>query len=256
MERCRERYELALKRDKEVEKQFKREFHAYDFYYDTLMKLFKRRLLITDAPELEVKQITDPYQNQSERPSVWEDPPPLNAELDLPEGLSMDLWDKLVELRDKKIQLEQETFLAYNRFTELQVLVQSILDESERIRLETDKLSSDLEQFLDYKFHMAYNVESLFELKQGQVEIAQAPVVTDYSDAVLIHRNSVERLNDSIISLGKAKVEALKEIKEYRRGIHANEWYLHSFLIHRKGKTKCLISRPKTQSFAPAIFSY
>jgi hypothetical protein len=222
LERCREEYEQVLKRDKEVEKQFKREFHAYDFYYDSLMKLFKRRLLVSDA-DLDQKQITNPYAAK-EKSNVWEDPPPLKIELDLPEGLSADLWLKLVELRDKKIQLEQETFLAFNRFSEMQILVQAVLDESERIRIETDKLSSDLNQFTDYKFHMTYNIESLFEMKQGQVEITQAPVVTDYSDAVLIHRKEVERLNESIIALGKAKVEALKEIKEYRRGIHSNEW--------------------------------
>lgn len=212
-----------MKRDKEVEKQFKREFHAYDFYYDSLMKLFKRRLLVSDA-DLDQKTVTNPYK-QNEKSNVWEDPPPLNIELDLPEGLSSDLWTKLVELRDKKIQLEQETFLAYNRFSEMQILVQAVLDESERIRVETDKLSSDLNQFMDYRFHMSYNIESLFSMKQGQVEIPQAPVVTDYSDAVLIHRNCVERLNESIIGLGKAKVDALKEIKEYRRGIHGNEWF-------------------------------
>lgn len=57
-----------------------------------------------------------------------------------------------------------------------------------------------------------------------QVEIPQAPVVTDYSDAVLIHRSVVEKLNESIGGLGKAKVDALREMKEYRKGIHALEW--------------------------------
>ena len=49
--------------------------------------------------------------------------------------------------------------------------------------------------------------------------------MTDYSEAVLIHRSNVEKLNDSIISVGNGKVEALKEMKEYRKGIHALEWY-------------------------------
>jgi cilia- and flagella-associated protein 43 len=49
-------------------------------------------------------------------------------------------------------------------------------------------------------------------------------VVTDYSGSSLIHRSVVEKLNDNIISLGQSKVEALKEMKEYRKGIHALEW--------------------------------
>ena len=57
-----------------------------------------------------------------------------------------------------------------------------------------------------------------------QVEVPQAPVVTDYTDAVLIHRGVVERLNENIVALGGAKVDALKEMKDYRKGIHALEW--------------------------------
>lgn len=88
----------------------------------------------------------------------------------MPEGLSVDLWNKLVELRERKIASERECRMAYNRFQEMQTLVQAVLDESERIRNETEKLTSDLNQFLEYKFHNTYNVESLFELKQGQVK--------------------------------------------------------------------------------------
>ena len=51
-------------------------------------------------------------------------------------------------------------------------------------------------------------------------------MVTDYSDAVLINRNIIEQLNKIILNLGNSKIEALKEIKEYRKGISALEWYI------------------------------
>ncbi|KAJ3215758.1 Cilia- and flagella-associated protein 43 [Clydaea vesicula] len=231
LERCREEYEQVMKKDKEMDKIFKKEFHNYDFYFDNLMKLFKKRetqatlnLESDDSIQDHNKLvIINPF-SQIEKSSVWEDPLPLNIEVDLPEGISMELWQKLVELRDRKIALEKEVFIAFNRFQEMQTLVQAVLDESERIKQETDVLTSDLNQFLEYKFHSTYNVENLFQLKQGQVEISQEPVVTDYSDAVLIHRGQVERLNESIAGLGKSKVDALKEMKEYRKGIHALEW--------------------------------
>jgi hypothetical protein len=60
------------------------------------------------------------------------------------------------------------------------------------------------------------------------VEVPQAPVVTDHSDAILIHRGVVEKLNEVITTLGHAKVDALREMKEYRKGIHALEWYTFS----------------------------
>ncbi len=43
MERSKEEYELLLKKDKDLDRQFKKEFHGYDFYYDSLLKLFKKR---------------------------------------------------------------------------------------------------------------------------------------------------------------------------------------------------------------------
>jgi len=48
--------------------------------------------------------------------------------------------------------------------------------------------------------------------------------VTDYSDAVLINRRIIEQLNEIILNLGHSKIEALKEMKEYRKGISALEW--------------------------------
>jgi len=41
---------------------------------------------------------------------------------------------------------------------------------------------------------------------------------------VLIDRSFVGAINDHIIDLATAKVEALKEMKDYSKGIHALEW--------------------------------
>lgn len=49
-------------------------------------------------------------------------------------------------------------------------------------------------------------------------------MVTDYTDAILLHRSAVEKLNNHILKLGKSKVDALVEMKNYRKGIHALEW--------------------------------
>lgn len=49
-------------------------------------------------------------------------------------------------------------------------------------------------------------------------------MVTDYTDAILINRNVVEKFNGVIGKLGKSKVDALIEMKNYRKGIHALEW--------------------------------
>jgi hypothetical protein len=47
LEKCREEYEGMLKREKEIERAFRKEFSSYDFFYDALFKLFKRRDPVT-----------------------------------------------------------------------------------------------------------------------------------------------------------------------------------------------------------------
>ena len=106
----------------------------------------------------------------------------------------------------------------------MQALVAAVVQESERIKQETDMTTIEYQQYLESKFMHVHNVEVLLKLKQGQVEILQAPVLTDYSDAALIDRNVIEELNHHITQLGEGKVEALVDMKNYRKGIHVLEW--------------------------------
>lgn len=46
LEIYRETYETAAKRDKDIERQFRKEIASYDFYVEALMKLFKNRELV------------------------------------------------------------------------------------------------------------------------------------------------------------------------------------------------------------------
>jgi hypothetical protein len=39
---------------------------------------------------------------------------------------------------------------------------------------------------------LKYNFEVIVYLKQGQVEVPQLPVATDYKDAILIQRSEIE----------------------------------------------------------------
>jgi hypothetical protein len=42
-------------------------------------------------------------------------------------------------------------------------------------------------------------------------------MVTDYTDAILVNRTVVEKFNGIIGKLGKSKVDALIEMKNYRK---------------------------------------
>lgn len=59
---------------------------------------------------------------------------------------------------------------------------------------------------------LKYNFEVIIYLKQGQVEIPQLPVATDYKDAILILKNDVLNQNQSIKFRGEAKVQNMTNI--------------------------------------------
>ncbi|KAJ3212328.1 Cilia- and flagella-associated protein 43 [Dinochytrium kinnereticum] len=229
LEKCREEYEIIMKRDKEIERQFKKEFHSGDSMFETLFKLFKQRDPVTDQVSQPISKQEDdnlsPFEEFEKTLAVPDEPiRPLDSSKDWPEGLPGDVWNRLLEFRDKKILSENDVKNSQRKLQEVQQVYQSILDENERIRKETERVNGEMAAFLEYKFQSTYNLETLYELKQGQVEVPQAPVVTDYTESVLLHRNVVEKVNDNIVTLGRSKVDALKEMKEYRKGIHALEW--------------------------------
>merc|ERR1712139_709692 len=59
---------------------------------------------------------------------------------------------------------------------------------------------------------------------QGQVEVQQAAVVTDYSDAVAIDKEVVEMRNRRILQLGKEKDGTLDTTKEFRKKLNLIHW--------------------------------
>merc|ERR1712060_128382 len=69
-----------------------------------------------------------------------------------------------------------------------------------------------------------YDIEILFKLRQGQVEVPQAAVVTDYSDAVVIDQEVVESRNRRILELGKQKVSTLDTTKVFRKKLGLLQW--------------------------------
>ncbi|KAI8823689.1 uncharacterized protein EV422DRAFT_618503 [Fimicolochytrium jonesii] len=289
LERVRDDYDAAVKRDKEVEKTFKREFGAQglESWWEPCWRLFKRKGAGEEDPEEDGKageelnpytyfaHVSAPTQaagSQVHRPSPGQQPAaggqgqhhsrpgtpsvagalsvavpiqpsaiggglpgqppalppalqPLNASSEVPDGLPPDMLQNLWEHIQRKHISQTEVYNTYNSLQHLQITINQILAHSAALASRTATLHTQIAEFQLYKFNQTYDFEVCLEgLKQGQVEVPQAPVVTDYSGAVLIGRDAVERLNDVICGLGKAKVDALNEMKEYRKGIHALEW--------------------------------
>lgn len=68
------------------------------------------------------------------------------------------------------------------------------------------------EKAMDRQEKLKFNFEVVVYLKQGQVEVPQLPVATDYKDAILINLNDIKFENGEIKLRGNKKVRNMEEI--------------------------------------------
>ncbi|OUM69573.1 hypothetical protein PIROE2DRAFT_57303 [Piromyces sp. E2] len=226
-EKFKEDYDLVVHKDKEIEKAFKKEFHQYEHCFETLYRVFKKRGKNGfETYDEKLKSSLNPFKD-IELKLEMNDDKNVNYDVineEIPEGFDTELWNKMLEMRSKKIESEKEVQLMYKKLNKVQLLAQNYIKENENYKLRCENGNKRIPEIEEYIFQGIYNLECLFQLKQGQVEYPQSLVVTDYSDAVMINRKIIEQLNEIILNLGHSKIEALKEMKEYRKGISALEW--------------------------------
>ncbi|RKO99291.1 hypothetical protein CXG81DRAFT_20615 [Caulochytrium protostelioides] len=98
--------------------------------------------------------------------------------------------------------------------------------DSDILKQQMADLQQTYQQLMDRQTAAQLNAPQLVTFKQGQVEIPQQPVVTDYRDALVIDPAAVKQLNDQIRHIGQGKVDGLVQMKDYRKGIRVLEWEL------------------------------
>lgn len=71
---------------------------------------------------------------------------------------------------------------------------------------------------------LKYNFELLVYLLQGQVEVEQAPVATDYKDAILIKSKVIEKENEEVVNRGNKNVNKLEQITQFKKKLYHETW--------------------------------
>lgn len=150
---------------------------------------------------------------------------PLDLELDAPE-LNVDefVWDKLQELRAKKFVSEQEVKKVSAILSEMLSHLELLTEKNNSLEEQFQSSMAQLKRLEKQELFQDFNLDVLIRLKQGQVEIPEAPVVNDMSSSILIDRGVVEHLNTEICGLGEEKVAVLNKIRNFRKSINFNKW--------------------------------
>eukprot|EP00756_Hemistasia_phaeocysticola_P010484 Hpha_TRINITY_DN15020_c5_g1::TRINITY_DN15020_c5_g1_i1::g.124570::m.124570 len=219
-------------------------FNEAEEYSDILIKLLKK----TTRPKREKgkkekgvkKEETvnpDPYawvdeEEEEKRKKAAVDTSDL-PKLEKPEGLREDIWAEFNRYRIGKMESERNLKLLQDELVERRRAHEKIQRESKQHQLRLEEQQRTLEQFRTQMLHEFYNLDVLHTFRQGQIEVEQEAVVTDYADAILIHKNDIERLNGQIREHGQEKVDKMREMMDFKKEIRYIEWE-NEMLAHQR----------------------
>lgn len=91
-----------------------------------------------------------------------------------------------------------------------------------------------MKQHLAMMENETWDYEVMLTIKQGSVEVAQAAVVTDYSDALIFNKDVIDSRNERILQLGQEKVGILETMKEFRKKINQLMWQHKTLHLQKK----------------------
>ncbi|XP_027707432.1 cilia- and flagella-associated protein 43-like [Vombatus ursinus] len=226
----RENYDNLVAEDKVIERGFKKEFAELSSHHaELLYKLFKRRpRMLRQRAHVES---TSPFGNRlgsgkvkDTLAQIMKAMDDLDAPHHMPEGLDPGVWQYFCAARRTKIENEQKVKQKTADLLEMQAFLRKRIEDDEKVQMDIDKIFQ--EQFILRKDESDYQVDLTvqFLLKQGQVETENFLFLLEYSDSVMITRNIIEDLNNSIRAQGQRKITNMVENKKYHKGIFQIEW--------------------------------
>jgi hypothetical protein len=79
-----------------------------------------------------------------------------------------------------------------------------------------DQQNTAQKKAMDRINKIRFNFEVIVYLKQGQIEVPQLPVATDYKDAILIQKSIIDEVNSEIIRKGRNKIDLMEKIAKFK----------------------------------------
>lgn len=228
IERLKDECETVTRKEKEVDRVIKKEFDNHHPQFAILKPYFKFRPMkqlqaYGHSPYNNFAQlIFDKFKYMDEEDDSYAD-----------EEIPDDVWERFSELRNDFMIHWLDKSKQTSRIEDTQEILLHIAEQNDKIKQEYERVNKQKDACAQRMLMLDYDAERLLNLKHANIEVPQEPVSTDYSKSLMINRTIIEKLNVSIIEVGKKKVEALKDMKNYRKGIHAIEWYFLHFLIFK-----------------------
>lgn len=125
-------------------------------------------------------------------------------------------FNKIVEQRNIRLRMDKQKEAANKRLNNLKAFIQWYESNVQKLQEQLDVVQNKERKTLSRIQKLKYNFEVIIYLKQGQVEVPQLPVATDYKDAILILKTTINQQNNFIKYRGDSKVTNMTNIMKHR----------------------------------------
>uniref|UniRef100_A0A7S1LMR1 Uncharacterized protein n=1 Tax=Neobodo designis TaxID=312471 RepID=A0A7S1LMR1_NEODS len=143
--------------------------------------------------------------------------------------MSEGLWDSFMNYVQDRVHGERDIKRLKGEVEEMRAEYQRLVELTNELRTTAHDRANDLFRFRTDARDEMYDTDDLRMYRQGQVEVPQPPVATDYADAVLVHSRDIVKLNEAIRERGHAKVRCMEEMMGKRSDLRYVEWELEKY---------------------------
>ena len=121
-------------------------------------------------------------------------------------------FEKMVDERMIRMRANQIMENNNKRLAQLSAFISHLENRKMTLLEENNTLQLKAQKAEDRNEKLKFNFEVIVYLKQGQNEVPQLPVATDYKDAILVNKSEIEIQNREIIEKGRKKVSNMRQI--------------------------------------------
>lgn len=133
--------------------------------------------------------------------------------------LSEEAFERLVQERYSRAEMDKDKEKLQNQITQLQEHINHLEEQYREVEEQHEGQVVAQKKAADRIQKIRFNFETIVYLKQGQVEVPQLPVATDYKDAILVAKDVIDFENNEIRRRGDNKVLKMNEISDFKTGL-------------------------------------
>lgn len=133
-------------------------------------------------------------------------------------------FDKIVDERHLRVRMNKILEESNKRLGHLRDFIGHLEGEKKAIADKFEGAQVKCRKTAEREEKLKFNFEVVVYLKQGQVEVPQLPVATDYKDAILVSKAVILQENAEIQHRGNQKVDNMRKILTYNTNLKQVEY--------------------------------